>query len=77
MSKRSYIELVRAITCTFMHGFQNNFAQLLSLKNKVPSETIFFRKVEGQGHRGQIKVKMVINCAAPGHNLYIYALISK
>ena len=28
MSKRSYtcIELVRAITCTFMHGFQNNFA---------------------------------------------------
>ena len=28
-SKWSYIELVRAITCTFMHGFQNNFAQLL------------------------------------------------
>ena len=25
-SKWSYIELVRAITCTFMHGFQNNFA---------------------------------------------------
>ena len=23
--KWSYIELVRAITCTFMHGFQNNF----------------------------------------------------
>ena len=26
----SYIELVLAITCTFMHGFQNNFAKLLS-----------------------------------------------
>ena len=33
-SKWSYIELVRAITCTFMHGFQNNFAQLLSLRRR-------------------------------------------
>ena len=33
-SKWSYIELVRAITCTFMHGCQNNFAKLLSLRRK-------------------------------------------
>ena len=33
-SKWSYIELVRAITCTFMHGFQNNFAQLLPSRRK-------------------------------------------
>ena len=31
---RSYIELVRAITCTFMHGFQNNFAQFLSSRRR-------------------------------------------
>ena len=35
MSKWSYIERVRAITCTFMHGFQNNFAQLLSLCDSI------------------------------------------
>ena len=28
MRKWSYIELVRAIPYTFMHGFQNNLAQL-------------------------------------------------
>ena len=28
------IELVRSITCTFMHGFQNNFAQLLPSRRK-------------------------------------------
>ena len=33
-SKWSYIELVRAITCIFIHGFQNNFAQLLPLRRK-------------------------------------------
>ena len=32
--KWSYIDIVRAITCTFLHGFQNNFAQLLSLRRK-------------------------------------------
>ena len=32
--KWSYIELVRAITCTFMHGFQNNFAQLLPSRRR-------------------------------------------
>ena len=30
----------RAITCTFLHKFQNNLAKLL----------FFFRRVEGQGH---------------------------
>ena len=30
--KWSYIELVRAITSTFMHGFQNNLAQSFSLR---------------------------------------------
>ena len=33
-SNWSYIELVRAITCILMHGFQNNFAQLLSPTRK-------------------------------------------
>ena len=33
-SKWSYIQLGRAITCTFMHGFQNNFAQLLSSRRR-------------------------------------------
>ena len=33
-SKWSYFELVRAITCTFLHGFQNNFARLLSLRRE-------------------------------------------
>ena len=33
-SNWSYIELVRAITCTFLHGFQNNFAQFLSFRRK-------------------------------------------
>ena len=28
------IELVQVITCIFMHGFQNNFVQLLSLRRK-------------------------------------------
>ena len=31
--KRSYIELVRAINFTFVHGFQNNLAQLFKLKH--------------------------------------------
>ena len=39
--KWSYIELVRAITCTFMHGFQNNFAQFLSSRGEVPFELFF------------------------------------
>ena len=32
--KCSYIELFRAVTCTFMHGCQNNFAQLLTSRRK-------------------------------------------
>ena len=49
-SKWSYtcIELVRAITCTFMYGFQNSFAQLLPLRRKVPFELFF----------GRLKVKV-------------------
>ena len=34
MIKWSYIELVQAITSMFMHGFQNNLAQLFSLTSK-------------------------------------------
>ena len=33
-SKWSYIELVRSITCTFMHRFQNKFAQLLPFRRR-------------------------------------------
>ena len=33
-SKWSYIEFVRAITGTLMHGFQINFAQLFSSRRK-------------------------------------------
>ena len=35
-SKWSYtcIEFVRAISCTFMHGFQNNFAQFLPSRRR-------------------------------------------
>ena len=35
----------------------------------MPFGTFFFRYVEGQGHRGQINVKMVIYRACPGDNL--------
>ena len=48
MSKWSYIELFRAITCTFMLGFQNNFAQL-SLRRKSAIRHIF---------SGRLKVKV-------------------
>ena len=33
MIKWSKIELVRAITYTFMRGFKNNFAQVFSLRS--------------------------------------------
>ena len=33
-SKWSYIELVLAITCIFIHGFQNNYAQLLPSRRR-------------------------------------------
>ena len=48
MSKRSYIELVRAITCTFMQRFQNSVAQLLFLRRKSPIKTFL----------GMLKVKV-------------------
>ena len=28
------IELVRAITCTFMHGFQNNFCTVVAIEEE-------------------------------------------
>ena len=34
-------EFVRTITCTFMHGFQNNLAQLLPLRRRSAFETCF------------------------------------
>ena len=49
MSKWSFMELVRAITCTFMHGVQNNFAQLLPLIRKSAMGNIF---------SGRLKVKV-------------------
>ena len=39
-------ELVRAITCTFMHGFQNNFAQLLSLRRRSVVQNICLRRLK-------------------------------
>ena len=33
-SKWPYIELVRAITCTFMHGFQNSFCTVVVLEEE-------------------------------------------
>ena len=44
-----YIELVRAITCTFMNGFQNNFAQLLSSRRRSAFETFV---------SGRLKIKV-------------------
>ena len=46
MSKRSYIELVRAITCTFMHRCQNSFAQLLSSKKRSAVRSICSRRLK-------------------------------
>ena len=48
--KVTYIALVPAITPTFMRGFQNNLAQLFSLRSSSAIWNIFFRYVEGQGH---------------------------
>ena len=46
MSKWSYIELVRAITCTFMHGFQNVFAQLLPSRRRHAVRTFCSRRLK-------------------------------
>ena len=48
--KVSYIALVPAITPTVMHGFQNNLAQLFSLRSKQCRLKHVFRYVVGQGH---------------------------
>ena len=37
---------VRAITSTFMHGFQNNYAQLFSWQVEVSVETFFSDKLK-------------------------------
>ena len=39
--KKLEIELFQAITCTFMHGFQNNMAQMFSLKSRSATEIFF------------------------------------
>ena len=41
-----YTELVRAITCTFMHGFQNNFAQVFSLRCSSAIRNICLGRLE-------------------------------
>ena len=40
-SKWSYVELVRAITCTFMHGFQKLLRSCCPRGGEVPFETFF------------------------------------
>ena len=44
-SKRSSNKLVWAITGTFMHGFQNNFAQLLSSRRNSAVRNICSRRL--------------------------------
>ena len=43
---------VQAITCTFVHGFQNNLAQLVSLKSKIATGDIC---------SGRLKVKVTLD----------------
>ena len=52
--KVSFIALVPAITPTVMHGFQNNLAQLFSLRSSIAFET--FIQVCGRS-RSHLKVK--------------------
>ena len=40
------IELVRAITGTFMHEFQNNFAQLSSSRRRSAVQNICLRRLK-------------------------------
>ena len=42
MSKCSYIEIVRTITCTFMHGFQNHFCTVVVLEREKCQLKHFF-----------------------------------
>ena len=56
MIKWSSIELVRAITCTFIYGFQNNFAQLLSPTSK---------KFKGQLGLGLFACPSIYFCPTP------------
>ena len=41
-----YFKLVRAITGTFMYGFQNNFAQLLSSRRRSAVRNICSRRLK-------------------------------
>ena len=50
---------VWTITCTTMHGFQNNLAKLLPLRRRCAIWNIFSRRLKVKV-TGQIKVKMVI-----------------
>ena len=43
----------------------------------MPFETFFSGRLKVKVTWGQIKIKMSIYLACPGHNLYIYAWISK
>ena len=49
MSQGSNIGQNRAITCTFMHRFQNNFAELLPSRGRRAIRNIF---------SGRLKVKV-------------------
>ena len=67
---------VRAITSTFMHRFQNNFAQLLSFRSKSAIWNICLGKLKGKATlEGQNDDRIVINWACQGHNFYIHAWI--
>ena len=48
---------VWAITCTFMHGFQNNLAQLFSLKGRIAILNFC---------RGRLKVKVTLGGRSGG-----------
>ena len=48
---------VLAITCTFMHGFQNNLAQLFSLKGRIAILNFC---------RGRLKVKVTLDVRSGG-----------
>ena len=48
---------VWAITCTFMHGFQNNLAQLFSLKSRIAILNFC---------RGRLKVKVTLGGRSGG-----------
>ena len=46
MSKCSLIEIVRTITCTFMHGFQNHFCTVVVLDREKCQLKHFSRRLK-------------------------------